>query len=37
MGHEDLVVALGHNINNTVIDMANIRAMEVWQIIVFVL
>ena len=37
MGHEDLMVALGHNINNTVVYMANIRATEVWQIKYFVL
>ena len=29
MGHEDLMVTLGHNINNEVVDMANSRAIEI--------
>ena len=37
MGHEDLIVALGHNINNAVVVVANIRATEVWKINYFVL
>ena len=37
MGHEDLMVALGHNINNAVVVVANIRAIEVWKINYFVL
>ena len=34
MGHEDLIVALGHNINIVVVVKANIRAMEVWKLII---
>ena len=37
MGHEDLMVDLGHNINNAVVVMANIRAIEVCKINYFVL
>ena len=29
MGHKDLMVILGHNINNVVVVMANIKAREV--------
>ena len=37
MGHKDLMVALGHDINNVVVVVANIRAAEVWQINYFML
>ena len=37
MGHEDLTIALGHNINNPVLVMANIKTTEVWKINYFVL
>ena len=37
MGHEDLMVTLGHNINNAVVVVTNVRATEVWKIIFFVL
>ena len=37
MGHKDLMVTLGHNINNMVVVVANIRATEVWKINYFVL
>ena len=37
MGHKDLMVTLGHIINNAVVVVANIKAMEVWKIIFFVL
>ena len=37
MGHEDLMVDLGHNTNNLVVVVANIRATEVLQINYFML
>ena len=37
MGHEDLMVTLAHNINNAMVVLANIRAMEVRKINYFVL
>ena len=37
MGHEDLMVTLGHNTNNMVVVLANIGATEVWKINYFVL
>ena len=37
MGHKDLIVALGHNINYVVVVVANIRAEKVWKINYFVL
>ena len=37
MGHEDLMVALGHTINNAVVVVASIKTTGVWQINYFVL
>ena len=37
MGHEDLMVALGHNINIVVVVVANVRATKVCKITYFVL